>query len=68
MSTTAVQDILERIQQLPTEDRLLLERRLAEMAEAEWRREANEARQRASSIGLDQAQIDRAIEGLRHPT
>ena len=39
----AVQEILQRIQQLTEEDRLLLEQHLAERAEAEWKREAEEA-------------------------
>ena len=64
MSAAAVQDILERIRQLPAEDRQLLEQRLAELAEAEWRREAEAARSRSRAIGLDQAQIDQAIEGF----
>jgi hypothetical protein len=67
MNGTAVQDILDRIQQLPTEDRLFLQERLAELSEAEWRREADEARTRARELGLDQAKIDEAIEELRHP-
>jgi hypothetical protein len=40
----AVQDILQRIQQLPAEDRLVLDEQLAQLAEAEWQREAEEAR------------------------
>ena len=40
----AVQEILQRIQQLPEEDRLLLEQHLVQRAEAEWKREAEEAR------------------------
>ncbi len=67
MSAITVQEILEHILQLPAEDRLVLEERLAEMSEAEWRSEIGEARRRASKLGLDQAQIDRAIEELRRP-
>ena len=63
----AVQEILDRIRQLPADERLLLEERLAEVWEAEWRSEAAKARLRASTLGLDQAQIDRAIEELRRP-
>ena len=40
MSQTSVQSILDQIERLPEADRLLLEQRLAEMADAEWRREA----------------------------
>jgi hypothetical protein len=65
MSATAVQEIIERIKQLPETDRRLLEQRLAEMVEAEWRSAADEARQTARGKGVDQAAIDRAIEQLR---
>lgn len=63
----AVQEILERIEQLPEEDRLILEEMLAERAEAEWRREAEAARREARMRGIDQAAIDRAIQDLRYP-
>jgi len=68
MSQSAVQEILQRIQQLPDEDRLLLEARLAELAEDEWRLAAATARRAAGAGGIDQAAIDRAIEELRHPS
>jgi hypothetical protein len=68
MSESAVQEILDRIQQLPDDDRLLLEERLATLAEAEWRRAAAAARQSAGARGIDQAAIDRAIDELRHPS
>ena len=64
----AVSDILHRIEQLPEEDRLILEERLAELAETEWRREAEQARQLARERGLDQAAIDQAIHDLRYPS
>ena len=64
----AVSDILHRIEQLPEEDRLILEERLAELAEAEWKREAEQARQLARERGLDQAAIDQAIHDLRYPS
>ena len=67
INATAVQEILERIEQLPMEERLLLENRLAELSEIEWRREADQARSKARAVGLDQAKIDQAIEELRHP-
>ena len=60
----AVHEILHRIEQLPEEDRLLLEERLAELAEAEWKREAESARRIARERGLDQATIDPAIHDL----
>jgi len=62
----AVLDILHRIEQLPEEDRLLLEEHLALAAEAEWRREAEEARKVARATGIDQAAIDRAVEKARY--
>jgi len=64
----AVRDILHRIEQLPEEDRLLLEKRLIEIAEAEWKREAEDARRIARDRGLDQAAIDQAIRDLRYPS
>jgi hypothetical protein len=57
----AVQEILERIGRLTEEDRLALEERLAELAEADWRREADSARRIARERGLDQAAIDQVI-------
>ena len=64
----AGREILHRIEQLPEEDRLILEERLAEMAEAEWKREAEHARRIAHVRGLDQAAIDQAIYDLRYPS
>ena len=65
MSAVAVEEILQRIRQLPAEDRLLLEQRLGELAEAEWQNEAKQARQRSQRLGIDQVAIDRAISDLR---
>ncbi len=62
----AVQEILQRIQELPEEDRLVLEERLEELAEAAWKREAEEARRLALEKGIDQPAIDRAIENTRY--
>jgi hypothetical protein len=62
----AVQEILQRIQHLPAEDRLALDEQLAQMAEAEWKREAEEARRLARQKGIDQAAIDQAVEKVRH--
>jgi hypothetical protein len=67
MSAIAVQDIIEQIKQLPEADRLLLERRLTELAESEWRLAANQAREDARAKGIDQTTIDRAIDDLRRP-
>jgi hypothetical protein len=62
----AVHEILDRIQRLPAEDRLLLEGYLAQQAEAEWQREAGEARRLARQKGIDQAAIDRAVKKVRY--
>ena len=62
----AVQEILERIQRLPAEDRLLLEGYLAQQAEAEWQHEAEEARRLAQLRGIDQAAIDQAVAKVRY--
>jgi hypothetical protein len=62
----AVRQLLEQIEQLPEEDRLDLEERLAEMVDDEWKREAKQARQRARERGLDEAAIDQAIHDLRY--
>jgi hypothetical protein len=64
----AVQEILHRIEQLPEADRLLLEERLAEYTEAEWKREAESARRIARERGLDQSTIDHSIRDLRSPS
>ena len=68
MSSPVVEEILQRIEQLSAEDRLLLEERLAELAEAQWKQEAEKAREVARQKGLDQAAIDRAIQELRYPS
>jgi hypothetical protein len=62
----AVREILQSIQLLPAEDRLELEQHLAQLAEAEWQREAEEARRLAQQKGIDQAAIDRAVEKVRY--
>jgi hypothetical protein len=62
----AVHEILQRIQQLPAADRMLLEDYLAKQAEAEWQLEAEEARRLARQKGIDQAAIDRAVEQVRY--
>ena len=67
MSSAAVDEILGRIQQLPDEDRLELEERLAAMLDAEWQIEAEKARRIAQEQGIDQAAIDSAIHKLRYP-
>jgi hypothetical protein len=64
----AVQEILERIKQLPENDRLVLAEQLAEIAEDEWKQEAGDARRIAREKGLDQAAIDQAVNDVRYPS
>lgn len=66
MSPTDVYEILDRIRQLPAEDRLLLNDLLAEQEAVEWREEAAAARQVAREKGIGQAAIDRAVHAVRH--
>ena len=66
MSRATVHEILDRIEQLPIEDRDLLDDLLAEREEREWRREAADARQKARTMGIDQEAIDRAVRAVRH--
>src|SRR5262249_49140404 len=62
----AVQEILKRIEELSDEDRLVLQSRLAELAESEWRHEVELARQKARESGLTQEQVDKAVEQVRY--
>ena len=64
----AVQEILQRIEQLPEDDRLILKERLAAIAEADWKHEAEAARRIARDRGIDQATIDKAVNDVRYPS
>lgn len=66
MSQATVEHILDMIDQLSDHDREFLQRQLAERAEAEWRKEAAEARRQAKARGIDQAAIDEAIHKRRY--
>jgi len=66
MSRATIDEILDRIRQLPEEDRLLFDKMLAQQEDQEWREEAANAQRLAQSRGIDQEAIDRAIHGLRH--
>jgi len=66
MGSAAVREILQKIDQLPEDERLALERQLTERAETEWLREAAEARELARQRGIDQAAIDRAVDQERY--
>ena len=66
MSRATVDDILDRIKQLPREDRLLFDELLAQQEDQEWREEAAKARKLAQSRGIDQGAVDRAVHAVRH--
>ncbi len=66
MSSTAVHRVLDRIKQLSAEDRLLLDRHLAQLEEGEWQQEAATARRIARERGIDQEAIDRAVDRVRY--
>ena len=66
MSQANVDEILNQIDQLPDAERLILEQRLAERAEHEWRQAAFEARRIARDKGIDQAAIDEAVRRVRY--
>jgi hypothetical protein len=66
MSQAAVENILKVIESLSDADRELLDKRLAEIDEARWQREATEARRLARDAGVDQAGIDQTIRKLRY--
>ena len=61
-----VDDILQQIEHLDEADRLLLHQRLEELAEAEWQREAQNARAIARQRGIDQRTIGDAVEDVRY--
>jgi hypothetical protein len=66
MSRATVDEILDRISQLPEEDRLLFDELLAQREDQEWREEAASARKVAQNRGIDQGAIDRAVHTVRH--
>lgn len=66
MSRATIDEILDRIRQLPEEDRLLFDKMLAEQEDQEWREEAANAQRLARSRAIDQGAIDRAIHAVRH--
>jgi len=61
-----VDEIIREIEQLDESDRALLDRRLAELAEAQWQTEANNARAIALDLGIDQQAIDKAVDDVRY--
>ena len=65
MSRATVDEILDRISQLPEEDRLLFDELLAQREDQEWREEAASARRVAQNRGIDQGATDRAVHTVR---
>ena len=61
-----VEAILQQIERLDEADRLTLEQRLQELAEDEWKRDAESARASARDRGLNQQSIDEAVQRLRY--
>lgn len=61
-----VDAILNQIERLDEADRIVLERRLQELAETEWKREAEAARTIVRQSGIDQRTIDNAVDELRY--
>jgi hypothetical protein len=61
-----VEAILQQIELLDEADRLALDQRLQELAEVEWKHEAESARAMARRQGIDQQTIDDAVEDLRY--
>ena len=66
MDHANVDEILRQIEELSAEDRLVLEARLTELVEKEWKREAEQGRQIAKEKKIDQAAIDCAVEEVRY--
>jgi hypothetical protein len=62
MSRATVDEILDRIKQLPEEDRLLLDELLAQQEDQEWREEAAKARKMAQNQGINQGAVDSAAQ------
>jgi hypothetical protein len=63
-----IDEIVEQIERLDEADRVLLEQKLQELAEINWRKEAEAARVVAAQRGIDQCTIDKAVEDLRYGT
>jgi hypothetical protein len=66
MSHSAVQEILNRIQNLSDQEREDLESRWTALLDEEWQKEMEQARTLARNKGLNQEQIDQAIHRMRY--
>jgi hypothetical protein len=62
----SVLEIIQKIKSLPDDERLELDEELARIAEADWKREAEDARRLAKLRGIDQKTIDAAIDKVRY--
>jgi hypothetical protein len=61
-----VEAILLQIERMDAASRLLIEERLRQLAEAEWRTEAALARTTARERGINQQAIDDAVADVRY--
>ena len=61
-----VDAIWQEIQRLDEADRLVLEERLQEISECQWRAEAEHVRTEAHERRIDQRAIDDAVDELRY--
>lgn len=66
MSHPRVDHVLELIDQLTEQDRLVLEKRLAQRLEAEWKKSVAENCQIAAQRGITEEMVDRAIHRRRY--
>lgn len=66
MSDAIVHGILEQIDQLSDDDWLTLSMHFARRTEAQWRKEADDARRVARDKGIAQSTIDQAVHQIRH--
>ena len=66
MSQAAIHHVMELIEQLPEEDRLELEKLLAQKFDAEWKAALTENRRIAQKRGITEETIDRAIHRRRY--
>jgi hypothetical protein len=64
--STAVLEILKRIDELSESDRLQLQLELARKEEQEWAQLSSQASAQARAQGLDDASIAQAVESLRY--
>ncbi|MBI5762437.1 MAG: hypothetical protein HZA51_02800 [Planctomycetes bacterium] len=66
MSHPKVDQVMELIEQLPDDERLVLEQRLSQRFEAEWAGAVAENRRIAQQQGITEESIDRAIHRRRY--